>query len=291
VLRSTIARLSVVVVVVGAAVGVAVPASAQAGGDPPERFARTAGPDGDATKVVSVRCPDPDTSVFGAGARVVGGGNDVVLTAMEPDSTLTRVTATATARPGHHGDWALTVYVVCDRSVGVSGLLSETAYGVGTVTASCPAQAHVTATGFRLHGPVGSTSIREVAMGPGLHDVRVATNGVPESLTAYAICKQPTQPHGISGQVMTNRAAVGGWPAGAAVGDSTPDMTVYGVGASVVGPGEPFLTALVPNLDLNVAVAEATGGATASGARAMTDSDDESDSELGVTGAFIGTFH
>lgn len=291
-LRSTIVRLGVVGVVVGATVAVAVPASAQFNGDPPARFERTVGPDSSNPKVVPVRCPDPDKSVFGVGARVVGGGGQVVLTAMEPDRGLRQVTATATARAGYVGSWALTVYVVCDRSNYPSGLTHETVHGEGAVTASCPVGTHVTGTGFRLDGPVQSASLREVAIGPGLHDVRVSTNGVSPGLTAYAICKWHTRvAAGYPGAVETGRSTVDSWPASASVGQSDPDLTVYGVGAVVSGPGEPFLTALVPNLDLNVAVAEATGPVRPTGAaRSMSYSDEDSDGELDVTGAFIGTF-
>jgi hypothetical protein len=291
-------RLAVAAVIGAACVlsGPAVPAVADYphGGGDPERVAEMVGPDSVSPKEATARCPD-DTYVFAAGARVVDGNGRVVLTSIVPDQATRSVTVSAKERNGYQGVWSLVAFAVCDWSVSRPGIVSETAYGDTTVTASCPGETRLTGVGFSLAGSVESIGVREVAFGPGLRDARVGVGGSDTlvGLTAYGICKWPTQHGGPPGVVVHNPGtADAGWPKVATAGDSTLDMRLYAVGATVTGPGDAFLTGLVPNLNQDLAVAEATRGTTGTtAARRLAVSDDGDDGSLSVSGLFMATFH
>jgi hypothetical protein len=278
-------------VALGAATVLAGPTSPALAGGAPVRFAASTGTDAVTPKTVTARCPTG--SLFATGARIVGGGGAVVLTAIIPHAASDSVTVTAAARPWYQGAWSLTAFAVCDRSVSPPGVISAAAQGSGSVTATCPGGSRLTGAGFRLDGAVDHLGVREVAIGPGLREVRVGVGGtgLPTGLTAYGLCKPPTGPDGV---LVTNPGAVNGdWPKATAVGDATMDTRVYGVGASVTGPADAFLTALVPNVNLNLAMAEAArGGPPATGAARLSAADDgDADGSLSVSGVFIGTFH
>jgi hypothetical protein len=85
----------------------------------------------------------------------------------------------------------------------------------------------------------------------------------------------------------------GTWPKAAAAGDAPQDMRVYGVAATVTGPADAFLTALVPAFYSNAAVAEAArGGPPAAYARRLAQADDDDgDGSLSASGIFYGVFH
>jgi hypothetical protein len=287
-----------VAAVIGAAcvlTGPAVPAGADPplGGGSPQRVDETAGPSTVTPKEVTARCPD-DTYLFAAGAKVVDGNGGVVLTAIVPDPAVRSVTVSATARDWYDGSWSLVAFAICDWSGTPPGVVVETEDGESTVTASCPGANRLTGIGFRLDGPVESIGVREVAIGPERRDARVGAGGegTPDSLTAYGICKWPSGPAGV---VVHNPGTVDSvWPKIATASDTTLDMRVYAAAATVTGPGDAFLTALVPNVNQNVAWAEATrsGPLAADGRRvADPDDDDEVDGTLSASALLSGTFH
>jgi len=278
-------------VALGAATVLGGPNSPALAGGTPVRVDASTDMDAMSPKTVTATCPTG--SLFATGARIVGGGGGVVLTAMIPNAAAESVTVTAAARSWYQGQWSITAFAVCDRSISPPGVISETAYGPASVTVTCPGDSRLTGAGFRLDGPVGHLGVREVAIGPGLREVRVGVGatGTPGSVTAYGLCKPPT---GTDGLLVTNPGVVNGnWPKVAAAGDATLDMRVYGVGATVTGPADAFLTALVPALNGNMAVAEAArGGAPAAQARRLgLADDDEGDGSLSASGIFSGVFH
>jgi len=281
-----------VAVALGAAYVFVGPTSPALAGGSPVRFDASTGPDAVTPKVVTARCPTG--SLFATGARIVGGDGGVVLTAMVPDATSDSVTVTAAARAWYDGAWSLTAFAVCDRSASPPGVVSETAHGQASVTVSCPGESRLTGAGFRSDGWAEHVGVREVAIGPGLRDVRVGVSGsaTPASLTAYGICKPETGPAGV---LVTNAGQfTGNWPKVTSTEDAPPDMRVYGVAATVTGPEDAFLTALVPGVDQNVAVAEATRGGpqTGGGLRVADDAEDEEDDgSLSASGIFNATFH
>jgi hypothetical protein len=249
------------------------------------------GPDGTAAKIATVSCPEADQSVYAAGARVIGGDGRVVLTAAVPDPTLSSVTAAARARDGFTGSWALVAYAVCDRSPFQPTREARSADGQASATATCPGAGRLTGTGFRFEGAVEHLGLTEVTIGPGLRSVRVGVGGsaTPQRVTAFGICRLVTPDEAPPRDLLSHAQAVDQWPATAVVEESTSDMTVFGVGASVSGPGNPFLTALVPNPELGRAVAEAAGG-NVSGFAPTADEDDDG-GEVSVTALVLGVFH
>lgn len=275
---------------------------AHAGGRSPVRVAETSDSDDSATKTVTAECAGAG-SVYAAGAEVIGGGGGVALTGMVPDARLTSVTVTATARTGHQGDWSLVAYATCDTLTIPMVRTSTTVESASTAEASCDGNTKLVGTGFQVTGSVDQTYVDEVAFGPGLRTVRVHTDGGadPASLTAFGICKLPTQMTGPPGgvRVETGSAHDGTWPKTTVTADPDPDLHVYAIGASAVGPGEFFLSALVPSPNLRLAGAEAVQASPLPGAAAAlgtgragvaaADGDDEG--SVTVSGLLMSAFH
>jgi hypothetical protein len=282
-----------VAVVLGAAhvfVGPTTPALA---GGSPERVDASTGPDAVTPKTVTAQCPD-GWFVFATGARIIGGDGGVVLTGAEPSPDLTSVSVTASAREWFDGDWSLKAFAVCDQAM-QPRLVSETVYGQTEVTVRCPGLSRLTGAGFRLDGPVESVGLREVAIGPGLQEARVGVGATgtasPTSVTVHGICRWRPAADSPVGVVVHNPGTVDDtWPKVTTAEDSTLDLRLYGVAATVSGPADAFLTALVPGVNHDVATAEATrSGPSAAGLRAGDEDDD--DGSLSASGLFIGTFH
>lgn len=287
----------------GAGLTVAPDGPARAGGFAPVRVEQVSDSDDSTTKTVTATCQGA-RSVFAAGARVVDGDGGVVLTAMVPNPELTSVTVTAKARTGHAGDWSLTAYATCDTSTSPPTRTAVTINWASTAQVSCPDDTRVVGTGFQFEGSVDHTYVDEVAFGPRLRDVRVHAGGdtAPASLTAFAVCKEPTGPTRPPGvRVDASSAYDGNWPKAAVTDDPGPDRHVYAVGARVVGSGEFFLSALVPNSNLRLAGAEAvqasqlpgTTGTGDAGRAGGTDADanGDGDGSLTVSGLLMAAFH
>ena len=254
---------------------------AHAGGLAPVRVEEVDDSDSE-TKIVVAECTETMGSVFAAGARVVNGNGGVVLTAMVPNPELTSVTVTATARTGHQGNWSLMAFAICDRSGTPPVRRAATVESASTAEVSCPDDTRLVGTGFRFEGSVDQTYVDEVAFGAGLGGVRVHTGGAaPESLTAFGVCKEPTQLTGLPGvRVEASSVHDGTWPKLAVTDDPDPTQHMYGIGASVVGSGGFFLSALVPSLNLRLAGAEAAQASPLPGAAVAADA-----GRAGVAGA------
>jgi hypothetical protein len=293
-----LARLKVgVAVALGAASVFVGPTTPALAGGSPHRFDATTGPDAESAKTATAECP-PGLFVFGVGARVTGGEGGVVITAIVPDASMGSVTAAATARDWFDGVWSLTAFAVCDVAYAGVGRVSETTYGETSASATCPGHTRLTGAGFRWDGSVETRGVREVALGPGLLTARVGLGGAtgPTSLTTYAICRWYSWQDGPAGAVVNNPGTLDGtWPKMTTVEDTTVDMRLYGVGATVTGPADAFLTALVPSVNHDVAVAEATrsGPWPAPGMRVADDGEDDEDDDgsLSASGLFVGVFH
>jgi len=263
--RRRIAALSATAVTLtGTAVtgGTGNPAAAARPGGLPDLAVLASSHDHSGVKTVTVHCPDPGQSVYGAGARIIGGAGGVVLTAMAPDQTLSSVTASAAARTGHDSAWSVSAYAVCDVSSDPPQRTVATAVDGTTATATCPDRTQVTGTGFRVDADVDLSYVDEVAPDRDLRRVRVHAGGsTPTRVVAYAICKRPTAVDGSLGARLTATTATDdAWPKTAIVDGSGTDQRVYGVGASVRGQGVLFLTALVPDPLLNLAGGRADRG-------------------------------
>jgi hypothetical protein len=286
-----------------AAVAVGPAAPAQAAGGSPVRAEQASQHNQSPTKSATVGCPAADQSVYAAGARIVDADGGVVLTGVTPDPALGSVTATATARTGYPSAWSVVVYAVCDASSPPPFRVAATVTGSTTATATCPGQHHLTGTGFRFTGLVDHSYPDEVSIGPGLHSVRVHTGGpgTPAQVTAFAICKRPTQPTGPPAVWVTASSGVDAtWPKQVAAGDPSSTRRIYGVGGMVQGGGgQVFLSALVPDLDQDLARVEAVRALPLPGSPSQPDgarfaaAEDDSEAEGSVTafGILIGTFH
>ncbi|MDY7089145.1 MAG: hypothetical protein SYR96_29070 [Actinomycetota bacterium] len=296
--RRTAAGAATIALGIGFAVAPDEPA--RAGGTSPVLVTAASDNDDSTAKTVTATCPAG--TAFAAGARVVNGGGGVVLTAMMPDQQLTSVTVTAKARTGHVGPWSVVAHVTCDMSTSTPVPVTVTVRSASTAEVSCPEGTHLVGTGFRLEGSVDHTYVDEVAFGTGLRTVRVHAGGVaePESLTAAVICKEPTQPSGPPGERVEATSEYDGvWPKTAVTEDSRPDVHSYAVGASVVGNGEFFLSALIPGRSLRGAGAEAVrasrlpAAAVGDGRQGGTDrgTDGEGEGSLTVSTLLMAAFH
>ena len=145
-----------------------------------------------------------------AGKRVIGAGgaitgNDllqypqgVVLEAVEPNATLTTVTATAHEDEiGRGSTWQVDAYAVC--AAPAPGLQRVAATSVSSdeisqASASCPAGKHLTGTGGKTIGGAGEVLLHDLRADAALTKTMVL--GVADStglgsdwqVTAYAIC-------------------------------------------------------------------------------------------------------
>ncbi|MFY1697036.1 MULTISPECIES: hypothetical protein [unclassified Solwaraspora] len=247
-----------VALVIAPVATVATPVTAARPGELPDLAVLVSGHDPVPVKSVTVHCPQPGQSVFGAGGRIIDGAGAVALTAITPDQTLSSVTVEATARGGHAADWSVEAIAVCDISSDPPHRQVSTTLDGATAIVSCPDSTRVTGTGFRVDGAVAAAHLDEVAPDQDLRRVRVHVGGTtPARVTAYAICKRPTSVDGTPG---IRRSATTGtdatWPKTVTVGAAGSGERVYGVGASVRGRGA-MLTALVPHPVLNLAGARA----------------------------------
>jgi hypothetical protein len=276
----------------GAGLVTAPGAPARAGGTAPGHDITTTSHNQDRTKTVTATCPGPGAPVYGAGARIVDGDGGVVLTSMTPNSDLSAVTVTATARTGHTGSWALTAHAVC---AGSSSPPFRVASPVGSGSAAeveCPGTARLVGAGFRFDGPVDHTYVDELTFDPGLTRARVHTGGgaAPASLVAFGICKEPTPASGIHGVVVRATSAHdASWPKSAVTG-SLPRSYVYAVGGAVSGSGEFFLSALVPGPGLRQAAAEADRASILPGEEGNRAGADDNGS-VTVDELLMGAFH
>lgn len=282
----------VIVLALGTGLAAALDGPARAGGIAPVRVEETSDSSGSTTKIVTVTCPEG--SVFGAGARVVGGSGGVVLNSMVPDAALTSVRVTAAARTGHTGAWALTAYATCDSAPWRPPVrVSATVQSGSAAEVDCPGTTKLVGTGFRAEGSVDHTYVDEVAFGAGLNGVRVHTGGEPGELTAFAVCKEPTPMSGAAHGVRVQAVSSAGdaWPRTAVTDGSGPDQHVYAVGARVVSPAAAFLSSLVPGPTLHMARAEAVQASPLPGAAGTVRAAGGDDGELTVSGLLMGAFH
>ena len=291
-----------VAVALGTGIVVAPIGPAHAGALPPVLVAEVSDSDDSAAKIVTATCLGG--KVFAPGARVVDGDGGVVLTAMVPNPELTSVTVTATARTGHVGDWSLMAFATCDTSSRWPVRTAVTVHSASTAEVSCPGDTRLVGTGFRFEGSVDHTYVDKVDFGPGLREMQVHASGAvaPESLTAFGVCKEPTQPSGPPGvRVEASSLYDGTWPKMVVTDDPDPNFHVYAVGASVMGSGGFFLSALVPSLNLRLAGAEAVqasqlpGEAAAVGAGRIGDAEagtaGDGEGSLTVSGLLMSAFH
>ena len=152
-------------------------------------------------KSVTATCP--------AGKRVIGAGGaidlglltyhpEVVLEAVEPNATLTTVTATAHEEFGPTSAWEVDAYAVCaapppglQRVAATSAPSSDE---FSQVSASCPAGKHLIGTGGKTIGGAGQVLLDDLRADAALTKTTVL--GVANSIalgsgwqvTAYAIC-------------------------------------------------------------------------------------------------------
>lgn len=300
-MRYTMAGPITAVLVAVAGVGVTAPPAHAAGNENPVRVAQPSTHDTVERKSETVTCPGPNRFVFAAGFRIDGAPGEVVPVGMVPDSTLRSVTVTAVARGRDHA-WSLWAYAICGTTSEPLLRVPATAYGAASVTATCPGDFRLTGTGFLLRADVDHSYLDEVSFGPGLRHLRVhaAGPGTPASITAFAICKEPDplDPSLLPVRVAETSESDASWPKSVSAGDpALPEHRISGVGGVVEGGGgQVFLSALVPDLDADLALVQAVRARPLpAGGFAVADlgTEDEDPPEGSVTseGILIGTFH
>lgn len=194
--RAIAAALAFGVALVGTVVS-ASPAQAVAGVD-----AVSQGSANDATplKTIDVSCPSP-SRVYGAGASIQGGFGDVVITAIIPNSGLTRVSVTAIQRVPLTTAWRVIARAICGPASG--GLQRVVASATGSppaaVTPTCPAGTNLFGTGMAINNSVSdstsaATLTRLVPVGTTQATVQAAETRAFAGnwqLVGYGICANP----------------------------------------------------------------------------------------------------
>jgi hypothetical protein len=243
----------------------------------PSRVSETSPFGPEQVKSATATCPYGWVRYAGGGAVDYGpaGGSGVALTGIVPDAEGRSITVTAAAPPGRPGGWALTAVAICAESVEPRRIAE---HGTGTVTAECPGESSLFGLGFRVE----NGRVTEVTMDPGLRQVRVTASG-PAEVTAIALCRPPAAE-------MRRVRATGthaGWPITVSEQESDPATRVYATGASVSGPANAALDAIVPGPDDGTSWARAT----LIGSQGMRTAGDDDDGSVTLDAARIGTFH
>jgi hypothetical protein len=299
--------LSVVAVIVtGTAAAVLGPVGvARASSPTPVRVTQASVYNMNPQKSATATCTDEEDRVFAAGVRVIGGNGGVVVTSMAPDASTRSVTVTARARTGHQGAWSVLAMAVCDAALAPPVVVAQTEVHSSTANVTCPGTSAVTGVGFSMVGSVDDAFLDGLAFGPALRTVAAHTGGTapPPALTVLAFCMlMPTFE-----RLAATEDLNGGWPIAATVGNTDPDLRVYGVGALVQSPYPVMLSALVPDVENDSGRAEAVpasvlpGRADTASARARAPLAraglaggaglDDGEGSLSVYATAIGTFH
>jgi hypothetical protein len=119
-------------------------------------------------KFAVAECP-PGTVVYGAAGRIVNGDGKVLITDMEPDSTLARVRVQGVENDPYIEDWRVVAIAICAPDNGHNLHLVEapsTANGQPVAPRSayafCPAGQVMFGTGFKVNDAGGNILIAEV---------------------------------------------------------------------------------------------------------------------------------
>jgi len=209
-------------------------------------------------KSVTVDCP-PGQIVWGFGALTIGGAGQVALTAIFPNETLTSVTATAHARGGWQGLWAVQARATC-WPPGNTALVRVFGDGGAVADVSCPGQKKVYASGFQVTAKLGDAYAAAVVPESDMSGVTVGAGGATGLGTrAFALCGRVNLP-----EIYIYRRTETTVPVdpGTSTDALAPPMEhsptgwswVTGAGASSTAPGM-FIDALgpVPRLDAGLA--------------------------------------
>lgn len=154
-----------------------------------------------AAKSVTATCP-ANTVVFGAGAKIVDGLGNVLISDLVPDATLTSVRAQGAENGTMNTAWQIIVYAICGTAVPNMELVEEPSLDNGTsrsprvAIAECDAGQALYGTGFKLDGAGGEVFIDSVRPDAALTTNTVGAyednNYAPNwDLTAYAVCGDP----------------------------------------------------------------------------------------------------
>jgi hypothetical protein len=162
-------------------------------------FSSSSVSDSEQQKSVSVTC-DSGRRLLGVSGVVSGNnGENVLLEAARPDSTLTTATAIGIEdEDGTDTNWSVTVYAICaPPPPGLQLVTADTPLGNGDfaqATASCPATKHVVGTGHSTFFASAELMLDEVGLEPTLSRVTMTVfedhdgANVPWQARVYAIC-------------------------------------------------------------------------------------------------------
>jgi hypothetical protein len=199
-------------------------------------------------KSVPATCP-AGKRVVGAGGDITGGGGQVALNDIIPNSALTSVTVTGLEdQDGTTSDWSVGAYAICANPVAGRervAIASATDSSDKNVGAPCPTGKQVTGVGAQLSGGGGQVVLNEVQ--PNFSLTGAAAIGREDeddtasnwSVTAFAICANASQR--VVAQTLPNsndKADLVDCPAGTQVTGGGGDITG--------GSGQVALTAIFP---------------------------------------------
>jgi hypothetical protein len=229
------------------------------------RVSSTSGSTPDSVKIITVDCP-AGKQLVGTGARIDGGLGEAVLTALQPNGSLTvaptRVMGMAVETDPIFGNRSLTVYGVCASPlpglVRISAASSDQqSEDFKAVNAVCPEGKAMVGTGF-LIGPgfgIGGVTVDRVyplgfefgdpvSFGVQVHAAETDAYTGNWNVTAYAICA--TQPAGLG--VYRAVSADNSDNGRTATAQCPLDNRLLGTGVSFHGPsGQIVLDDFVPN--------------------------------------------
>jgi hypothetical protein len=151
-------------------------------------------------KQITVSCPS-GKRVVGAGADVTPGNGHVLIDAIRPNASLTRVTARAREdETGTSETWFVAAYAVCAAPPGGLELVAVTSASSSankSVVAPCPGSKRLLGTGGEIASPNGQVLLDGLLPDAGLTQATVNAledetgNAGSWTLTAYAICSNP----------------------------------------------------------------------------------------------------
>jgi len=294
-------RAAIVALVAGLAAGaLAIPAAETAAGTAraahanawSTRVAHIGPSNAEPVKAVAVECPQ-GTWPYAAGGAVnyeQAGNGGVALTAIVPNIAARAVLVTATAPAGLTANWSLVAFAVCSDNTEPVLVVRK---GIGTARAACDDSTDgLFGVGFHVAGDPAISHIAGVDMNPAVTSVEVTAGGpggAEAEVTAIAVCR----PGVMSSQLLHARNDDAGWPKFVSRQDNDETLRPYATGATVTGPAEATLDAIVPAANDGVSWARGTlfGGPAQPAIAAKEDGDDDGDGSVTLETALIGTFH
>lgn len=146
-------------------------------------------------KSVTATCP-AGRRLTGTGADILGGGNDVLISAITPNAALTSVTVTGNEEDATTVNWSVRAVALCAAPRPGQTLVTTTSPFSPvnkSIVANCPAGTNLTGTGGAILNGGGNVGMNRITPAAGLTGVTVDGNEVDPvaanwAVRAFGIC-------------------------------------------------------------------------------------------------------